>query len=258
MSETLVVDRGTGPLGNANESRPARVGGCPAICPNPTISVVIPTLNEARNITDVLSRLPADVTEVIIVDGHSTDATVEAALTECPQARIVNQDGFGKGNALGCGIRMSTGDITVLLDADGSTDPAEIPRFTEALVDGYDFAKGTRFAVGGGSEDITRIRRIGNRILVGVVNKIWDVRFTDLCYGYNAFWTRHARTVHAPCNGFEVETLMNIRAASAKELRIVEVPSFEASRRHGVSNLSASRDGIRVLRTILAEWLRPA
>jgi hypothetical protein len=93
--------------------------------------------------------------------------------------------------------------------------------------------------------------------LVRIVNKIWDVRYSDLCYGYNAFWTRYARELYAPCNGFEVETLMNIRAASAKNLRIVEVPSFEANRRHGASNLSATRDGMRVLRTILAEWLRP-
>jgi glycosyltransferase involved in cell wall biosynthesis len=224
---------------------------------NPTVSVIVCTLNEAGNITHVLERMPAEVTEVIIVDGHSTDGTVEVALSQRSDARIVKQDGFGKGNALACGIRLSTSDITVLLDADGSTDPAEIPRFTKALLSGYDFAKGTRFAVGGGSADITRIRRLGNRILVRIVNKIWDVRYSDLCYGYNAFWTRYARELYAPCNGFEVETLMNIRAASAKNLRIVEVPSFEANRRHGASNLSATRDGMRVLRTILAEWLRP-
>jgi glycosyltransferase involved in cell wall biosynthesis len=223
-----------------------------------TVSVVIPTLNEAGNIAHVLERMPDEVTELIIVDGHSTDGTVDVALSKCPDARIVHQDGMGKGNALACGLRLSTGDITVMLDADGSTDPAEIPRFTEALLSGYDFAKGTRFAEGGGSDDITHFRRFGNRILVGVVNTIWRVHYTDLCYGYNAFWTRHARLVHAPCNGFEVETLMNIRVASAKHLRVIEVPSFEASRRHGVSNLSAYRDGMRVLRTIMAEWLRPA
>jgi glycosyltransferase involved in cell wall biosynthesis len=224
---------------------------------DPTVSVVIPTLNEAMNIGHVLERLPSEVTEVIIVDGHSTDGTVDVVRSRCPDARIVDQDGSGKGNALACGIRLATGDITVMIDADGSTDPAEIPRFIRALRHGYDFAKGTRFANGGGSADITHIRRLGNRVLVGVVNKIWHVRYTDLCYGFNAFWTRHAPVVQAQCSGFEVETLMNIRAASAKDLRIVEVPSFEASRRNGVSNLSASRDGVRVVRTILAEWVRP-
>jgi glycosyltransferase involved in cell wall biosynthesis len=224
----------------------------------PSVSVVIPTLNEARNISHVLGRLPDEITEVIIVDGHSTDGTVDVARSIRPDARIVHQDRRGKGNALWCGIRVSTGDITVLLDADGSTDPAEIPRFIAALVGGYDFAKGTRFAVGGGSEDITRVRRLGNRALVGLVNAIWGVRYTDLCYGFNAFWTCFARELYAPCDGFEVETLINIKAASSKTLRVVEVPSVELIRRAGVSSLNAHRDGVRVLRTILAEWLRPA
>lgn len=223
----------------------------------PTVSVVIPTLNEARNIRYVLERLPDEVTEVIIVDGHSIDGTAEVARSIRPDARIIDQDRVGKGNALWCGIRMSTGDITVLLDADGSTDPAEISRFTAVLTAGYDFAKGSRFVQGGGSEDITRVRRLGNRALVRLVNAIWGVQYTDLCYGYNAFWTRSARELYAPCDGFEVETLINIKAASSKSLRVVEVPSFESTRREGVSNLRAHRDGVRVLRTILAEWLRP-
>lgn len=224
---------------------------------HPKVTVVIPALNEAENISYVLQRLPDEVTEVIIVDGHSTDGTVHVARSVCPDARIVYQDGVGKGNALWCGIRMSTGDITVLLDADGSTDPGEIPRFIDALTSGHDFAKGTRFAPGGGTEDMTRIRWLGNQALVRIVNSIWHVGYTDLCYGFNAFWTSVAPVVYAPCNGFEVETLINIRAASAKELRIAEVPSFESSRRAGASNLRAYRDGMRVLRTILAEWLRP-
>jgi glycosyltransferase involved in cell wall biosynthesis len=221
------------------------------------VSVVIPTLNEAENISYVLERLPDEVTEVIIVDGNSTDGTIDAACSVRPDACIVHQGGVGKGDAIWSGVRRVTGDITVLLDADGSTDPAEIPRFIDALVGGFDFAKGTRFLPGGGSEDITRLRRLGNRVLVTLVNAIWDVHYTDLCYGFNAFWTSVARVVYAPCSGFEVETLINIRAASAKGLRIVEIPSFESSRRTGTSNLRAYKDGSRVLRTILAEWLRP-
>lgn len=229
-----------------------------ALPADPTVTVVIPALNEERNIGSVLDRLPDEVTEVIIVDGNSLDSTVDVVLAHRPDARIIQQDRQGKGNALWCGIRMSTGDITVLLDADGSTNPAEIPQFTAALREGYDFAKGTRFAPGGGSEDITRLRRAGNKALVELVNAIWQTQYTDLCYGFNAFWTRCARELYTPCNGFEVETLLNIRAAAGKSLRIVEIPSFELNRQEGVSNLRAHRDGMRVLRTILAEWLRPA
>jgi len=221
----------------------------------PTISVVIPTLNEAANLRYVLDRLPAMVSEVIIVDGHSTDNTVAVAVAARPDARIVYQDGKGKGNALACGFKLSTGEISVMLDADGSTDPAEIPRFVAALTNGYDFAKGTRFMTGGGSDDITPFRRLGNWCLTTAVNQIWHVKYSDLCYGYNAFWTRCVPTV-ADCSGFEVETLMNIRLAHSS-VRVIEVPSVEACRRSGTSNLRVGRDGLRVLRTIVAEWVRP-
>jgi glycosyltransferase involved in cell wall biosynthesis len=221
------------------------------------VTVVIPTLNEADNLPHVFGRLSPQVREVIIVDGHSTDGTVEVAKKLRPEVTIVNQDGRGKGNALACGFAAATGDVIVMLDADGSTDPAEVPRFVAALLAGADFAKGTRFVTGGGSSDITPIRRVGNKVLSGAVNILWKCDYSDLCYGYNAFWRRHLQTVIPDCAGFEVETLINIRVARSG-LKVVEVPSFEASRRHGQSNLHARRDGMRVLRTIVAERVRPA
>lgn len=222
----------------------------------PTCSVVIPTLNEAKNLSAVLKALPDDIDEIVIVDGRSTDNTVAVARACRPDVKVVLQDGTGKGNALACGFRAVTSDITVMLDGDGSTDPGEIPRFVAALVAGADFAKGSRFTAGGGSADMTFFRRMGNRMFTGLVNLVWRVHYTDLCYGYAAFWTTQRRVVEADCNGFEVETLMNIRAA-ASELKVVEVPSFEELRLHGTSNLRVVRDGMRVLRTILAELLRP-
>ena len=223
----------------------------------PTVSVVIPTLNEAANLPYVLERLPTWIDEVVIVDGHSVDDTVAVALRYRPDATIVMQDGKGKGNALSCGFKAATSEITVMLDADGSTDPAEIPRFVAALTNGYDFAKGTRFVTGGGSDDITPLRRFGNWGITALVNAIWRVKYSDLCYGYNAFWTSAVPPAFADCNGFEVETLMGIRVAASK-VKVMEVPSFEGSRRSGHSNLQVRRDGTRVLRTILAEWLRPS
>lgn len=221
-----------------------------------SVSVVIPTLNEAANLPHVFERMPAGIAEVIIVDGNSTDDTIATARALCPTAIIVEQDGRGKGNALACGFRAATGDIIVMLDADGSTDPAEIPRFIAALQTGADFAKGTRFVTGGGSADITLFRKMGNRVLSSLVNNMWGVNYSDLCYGYNAFWARCLHDVAPDCDGFEVETLINIKAARAK-LRVMEVPSYEYHRRHGVSNLNARRDGVRVLRTIIAERIRP-
>ena len=229
------------------------------------VSVVIPALNEARNLEHVFAALPAGLHEVILVDGHSTDGTPEIARQLLPSVRLVTQTRKGKGNALACGFAAATGDIIVMIDADGSTNPAEIPSFVAALTAGADFAKGSRFAPGAGSSDITPLRRLGNRALGMFVNAMFGTRFSDLCYGYNAFWARHVPvfrlTVDTPGqapvwgDGFEIETLLNLRAATAG-LSIAEVPSFEHARIHGTSNLNTFRDGRRVLRTILAERWR--
>ena len=219
------------------------------------VTVVIPTLNEAANLPHVLTRLPDLVDEVIIVDGHSVDSTIDVARAILPDARVVLQDGKGKGNALACGFAAASGDIIVMLDADGSTDPAEIPAFLDTLLGGSDFAKGSRFKAGGGSTDITPIRRAGNRALATTVNLLFGTTYTDLCYGYNAFWRYCLPELNVTCSGFEVETLINIRAATAG-LVVTEVPSVEHERIHGESKLNATRDGLRVLRTIVRERLR--
>ncbi len=219
----------------------------------PCVSVVIPTLNEARNLAHVFATLPDDLHELIVVDGHSADDTIAVARALRPDARILTQPGRGKGDALRHGFNAATGDLVVMLDADGSTSGAEIPRFVAALQSNADMAKGTRFAPGGGSGDITRPRRMGNRTLNLLVNALYGTSFTDLCYGYNAFWRRCLVHIDIDCDGFEVETLINIRAAKAG-LRIREVPSYEAPRLHGTSNLNVWRDGRRVLTTIVREW----
>jgi glycosyltransferase involved in cell wall biosynthesis len=221
------------------------------------VSVVIPTLNEQENLPYVFARLPPGLHELIVVDGHSTDRTVAVALQLRPDARIVMQTGRGKGNALAAGFAACTGDIVVMLDADGSTDAAEIPRFVAALCNGADFVKGSRFAQGGASSDITHIRKLGNRVLSAMVNSLYGTSYTDLCYGYNAFWTRCLPYMHVDCDGFEVETLINVRIAKAG-LVVHEVPSYERNRIHGASNLSALRDGSRVLRTIASERVSAA
>jgi glycosyltransferase involved in cell wall biosynthesis len=221
-----------------------------------SVSVVLPVRNEARNLPWVFDRMPRGVDEVVLVDGSSSDETVAVAKEHWPSLVVLHQEGEGKGDALMRGFAAATGDIVVMLDGDGSTDPAEIPRFVAALLAGADFAKGSRFLAGGGSADITRVRRLGNRVLAAMVNTLWGARYSDLCYGYNAFWSRCTSAVMAECRGFEVETLMNIRVARSG-LQVVEVPSFEHNRRHGVSNLNARRDGARVLRTIIAERIRP-
>ncbi|MCM3264088.1 MULTISPECIES: glycosyltransferase family 2 protein [Streptomyces] len=218
----------------------------------PPVSVVIPAMNEAENLPYVFKTLPAWIHEVVLVDGNSTDNTVEVARELWPGVKVVRQQGKGKGDALITGFQACTGDIIVMVDADGSADGGEIVSYVSALVSGADFAKGSRFANGGGTDDMTFIRKLGNRILCAVVNRKFGARYTDLCYGYNAFWRHCLDKIDLDCTGFEVETLMNIRVVKAG-LKVQEIPSYEYLRIHGASNLRAVRDGLRVLKVILKE-----
>jgi hypothetical protein len=219
------------------------------------ISVVVPAMNEGKNIGQVLERLPEGLHEVILVDGNSQDNTVEAARHAYPSIRVTTQSGRGKGDAFRTGFAAVTGNLVVMLDADGSADPAEIPRFVAALEAGADFAKGSRYLDGGGSADITWTRKLGNTCLSGTANLLHGTHFTDLCYGYNAFWARCLPFIALDVPGFEVETLINLRIAAAG-MKITEVPSYEEERISGVSNLKTFRDGFRVLGTILSESRR--
>ena len=221
----------------------------------PRVSVVIPALNEADNLGHVLPRIPASVFEVILVDGHSVDGTVDVARALCPNIRVVMQRGRGKGDALRCGFMAARGDVIVTLDADGSTDPAEIPAFVATLAAGADYAKGSRFLAGGGTSDMPLHRQLGNWAFVLLVRLLFGGRYSDLCYGYNAFWSSVVPRLQLEADGFEIETMMNVRALRAG-LTIAEVPSFESRRIYGVGRLRTIPDGWRVLMTILGERFR--
>lgn len=218
--------------------------------PRPTVSLVIPVRNEARNIAWVLEQIAGDVDEIILVDGDSTDATLITARSCRPDVKVVQQDGVGKGSALRTGFLAASQDIIVMMDADGSMAPQEIGHFVHFLSHGYDFVKGSRFIAGGGSMDITRIRRLGNRFLLGVFNTLYGADLTDLCYGFCAFHRRYLDHLALSATGFEIEAEMTVHALHSG-LRIAEVPSFEMGRRAGESNLRAVRDGVRVLKTVL-------
>jgi glycosyltransferase involved in cell wall biosynthesis len=220
--------------------------------PSPAVSLVIPARNEARNIAWVLEQIPDTVTEIILVDGNSTDVTLTTARSCRPDIRVVRQEGIGKGDALRSGFLAATGDIIVMIDADGSMSPQEIGHYLHFLANGYDFVKGSRFIGGGGSLDISKFRSLGNKFLLTVFNTLYDARLTDLCYGFCAFHRRYLEHLSLSATGFEIEAEMVVHAMQAG-LRIAEVPSLELPRRDGDSNLRAIRDGIRVLRTVLRD-----
>ena len=152
------------------------------------------------------------------------------------------------------GFEAATGDIVVMMDADGSMDPEEIILFVAALMSGAGFVKGSRFIQGAGTVDMTYIRMLGNWALTLAVRLLYGGSFSDLCYGYIAFWRKHLPILRSDSVGFEVETLLNIQALR-NGLKIVEVASYESVRIHGDSNLRAIPDGWRILKAILRDRL---
>jgi glycosyltransferase involved in cell wall biosynthesis len=245
-----IVAVGGGTVGA--EKSPSEGGWSRELAHGHRVSVVIPTLNEADNLPHVFTQLPAGLHEVVLVDGHSVDDTIEVARQLRPDIRVVLQARRGKGDALACGFAACTGDVIVMMDADGSTDPGEIPRFVQALAEGAEFAKGSRYLPGGGSADLTWLRRTGNKFLSFAVNLLYGTKYTDLCYGYNAFRRSCLESLLVDCPGFEVETLINIRVAKLG-IKVAEVPSFEGERINGISNLHPVRDGFRILWVIFRE-----
>lgn len=221
---------------------------------SPRVSVIIPAHNEAENLHYVLPQIPNWVHEVILVNDHSSDDTVEVACRLLPTIRVINtQGGRGKGRALQAGFAAATGAIIVMMDADGSSDPQELPRFIQALRAGAYHAKGSRFIGEGGSSDITRLRQLGSRMLISIANRLFGIHFTDMFCGLNAFWKDCLDYFDIDCPGFEVEAQLHLRICKAN-LEIVEVPSFEHARIHGTSNFHTFKDGWRVLKMIVKEW----
>ena len=193
-----------------------------------TISVVIPTLNEARNVGWVLQRIGTIVDEVVIVDGLSDDGTVEAALRVRPDAVVIRHEVAGKGEAVRAGFAAATSDLVVLMDADGSMHPAEIDAFVVELARGSDMVKGSRFLPGGGTTDMTWLRRAGNGGLVMLANLLLGTSHTELCYGYMAFRRSRLEQLDLRATGFEIETELVVKACRSG-MTVTEIPASSPS-----------------------------
>ena len=222
------------------------------------VGVVIPARNEEDNLARVLSRLrDLGYLDILVIDGNSKDKTVEVA-KNCG-ARVVFQNGDGKGDAVRQVFNDGHLDVDVvaLMDADGSMVPEEIPSLIGALNSGADLVKGSRFRKGGYTYDMSFIRRFGNLLFLTLVNVLWGTRYTDICYGFGVF-TKKAIREMAPVlksPNFEIETEIFIKAKKLG-LKVKEVPSVELRREYGKSNLNAFRDGLRILATIVREFVR--
>jgi glycosyltransferase involved in cell wall biosynthesis len=218
------------------------------------ISVVMPTLNESPNVKVIFTNIPDFVDEIIVVDGNSIDGTRDEIKKINKKAKIFIEKKMGKGIALKSGFEKASGDLIIMMDADGSHDPKEIPKILEPILDGYDVSNGSRMLPGGGSDDITSFRTFGNKIFVHMVNRMFGSNYTDLCYGYRAFKKEAFEKISCNSRGFEIEAEQSIRIQT-KGLKVKEVPSFEAARKNGNSNLNSFRDGWKIFETIIREYI---
>lgn len=216
------------------------------------VSIVIPTLNEEKNLPIVLAEIPKNIDEVIIVDGNSKDKTVDIAKQF--KARIF-YDNIGKGSSLKKGMQEAKGDIIITMDADCSNRINELNLLIEAIKAGYDIAMGSRFITGGGTEDMPWLRRFGNKMFVMLVNLVWRTNYSDLCYGYRSFRREIIPKLKLESDGFGIETEIGIRAAKIKA-RVIEIPSFEKPRLHGQGNLRTFPDGWAILKRIMIELFK--
>jgi glycosyltransferase involved in cell wall biosynthesis len=222
----------------------------------PAIGVVIPTLNEASSIRNVLNEIPKHVQyplEIIVIDASDDETPLVAAQSG---ARVLRQDGQGKGNALRQAFCALDSDIVLMMDGDGSMQAQEIPRLVEAVVSGADVAKGSRFLRSGGSEDLSFVRKIGNYLFVSLVNVLWSAKYTDLCYGFVAFRRQALEKLkpYLTSSQFQIETEICIKAKKVG-LRVTEVPSMELRRTSGQSKLYGIRDSLSILWVIVREFM---
>lgn len=214
-----------------------------------TISLIIPTKNEEGNLKRVLETIPSYIDEIIVVDAHSKDRTVEIAKA---YGCRVYYDRKGKGSAVILGVKKAKGDYVIMMDADCSNRAVEFGMLIEGLEAGYDFCFGSRFIQGGGSDEMQWYRRLGNKFFITLVNLIWGMNYSDLCYGYRSFRRSAFNKLGLKSPDFSIETEMSIKVAK-KRMKVVEIPSFEKSRFSGKGNLRTFKDGWRILKRIAFE-----
>jgi len=213
------------------------------------ISIVIPTLNEAENLPTVLESIPKNIAEILIVDGYSTDNTVEIARKY--NCKVIF-DNKGKGSAVRKGMKEAKGDIVITMDADCSNVSSELCLLIAGIEAGFDICMGSRYIQGGGSEDITLIRKVGNKFFVFLVNLLWNMHYSDINYGYRSFRKDCIEKLNLESDGFGIESEISIKAAK-KKLKVLEIPSYEKQRKSGSGKLRTFRDGLRILNTIIKE-----
>jgi glycosyltransferase involved in cell wall biosynthesis len=201
-------------------------------------TVVIPAKDEEGIVGSIVDACRPHADEILVVDGHSRDRTREIAVEH--GARVIEDNGRGKGDALRVAIAATTTEIVVFIDADGSHEPADIPKLVEPIRAGRaDLVIASRGK--GGSDELhgtleQLIRYIGSQLIMLAINYRWNVRLTDSQNGFRAIRTDVARSLGLTSNATTIEQEMLMKALK-RGYRVTEIASHEYERRWGVSKV---------------------
>lgn len=216
--------------------------------PRGWVSLVIPARNEERCIAEVIEKSIPFVDELVVVDGHSVDRTVEIA--ESYGVRVVKDNKRGKGEAIRVGAMAVSHPIVVFMDADGSHDPADIPSLVEPiLADQADLVIGSR-STGGSDElhgDIDKLfRMLGHDVILIGINKRWKQNLTESQNGFRAIRTDVIRSLNLKENITTIEQEMLMKALK-RGYTVTEVPTHEYSRKFGNSSIKLHKVWFRYI-----------
>lgn len=208
-----------------------------------TVAVVIPARNEERTIAPLVSEAARYAHRVIVMDGHSTDAT--AALATEAGATVHLDPGRGKGSALRMSLEAAEEDIVVFMDADGSHDPKDIPKLAMPVIRGEGaLCVGSRFS--GGSDELSvdfgqLIRTIGNISMNIAINVRWGTRLTDTLNGFRAIRRSTALAVDLREERHTIEQEMVMKVLRHGHT-VLNVPAHEYAREYGDSHINIWRE----------------
>ncbi len=205
--------------------------------------MVIPARDEERTIADAVHAAAGYASEVIVMDGHSRDATADVARKA--GAKVFTDPGLGKGSAIRESLGRSEADVLVFMDADGSHDPADIPRLAGMILsDGADLCVGCRFS--GGSEELSvstgqLIRTVGNIAMNIAINSRWNVQLSDTLNGFRAVRRSVAQKLELTEDRHTIEQEMVMKSLR-HGYRVANIPTHEYPREFGTSHIRIWRE----------------
>ena len=228
-----------------------------------TVSVVVPARNEAGHIDELMARIPemGAGTEIIFVEGNSTDDTwgaIKRAMAGHPQrnCKLLKQSGKGKGDAVRTGFDAAAGDILMILDADITVPPEDLPRFYDVLASGRgEFANGVRLVYPMQDDAMRFTNLIGNKFFSLAFGWLLGQSIRDTLCGTKVLWGRDYQRIAAnrayfgdfdPFGDFDL-----LFGAAKLNLKIMEVPIRYRARRYGKTNIQRWRHGLLLLRMVL-------